>query len=135
MRLVRNLLAARVMAALAPFGLRSGAFSTMALIAANPGCSQAELGQELAMDKSAVNAILDELEAKGLAVRVRSAEDRRRHALTLTAEGERRMREMHRVSSAVEQPIREALSPAELEQLLRLLERAQRALLADETRS
>ncbi len=38
-RLVRNLLAARVMAALAPFGLRSGAFSAVALIAANPGCS------------------------------------------------------------------------------------------------
>jgi hypothetical protein len=44
-RLLRNLLSSRIVAAFEPFGLRSGTFSTMALIAANPGRLVAAGGQ------------------------------------------------------------------------------------------
>ena len=44
--------------ALDPFDLRTGGFSTLALIAANPGCSQTELARAVGMDKSAVVAII-----------------------------------------------------------------------------
>ena len=129
-RLVRNLLIHRVLAAFAPFGLRSGAFSVLALIAANPGCSQNDLARELALDKSGVVAIVDELEEKGLARRARLAHDRRRHALSLTPEGLVLMDEMYAAVSRVERPIQDALSAEELETLLTLLDRAYAALVA-----
>lgn len=128
-RVLWNVLSARMVSALAPFGLRSGAFSTMSLISERPGCSQNELSRALGIDKSALVALLDELETNGLARRVRSTSDRRRHALTLTSEGEALMARMREPVAAVGQPIREALTPAEMDQLLRLLERAHRALV------
>lgn len=129
LRVFWNLLSARSVAALEPFGLRIGAFSTLALISANPGCSQIELARALGMDKSAVVAIIDELEAKGLAKRLRSTQDRRRHALSLSAQGETTLSQMHKHLSKVGLPIREALSPQEMEQLLSLMERAHQALV------
>lgn len=127
-RLLWNLLSAKMEAALTPFGLRTGTFSTMALIAANPGCSQNQLAKGLGMDKSAVVAIIDDLEARGLASRVRGTQDRRRHALTLTPEGEALTQRMYGVVSRVGQPMRDALSKREYEQLLSLIDRAYEAM-------
>lgn len=128
---LRNLLTRRVLAAYAPFGLPSGAFSVMALIAANPGCPQNRLSRELGLDKSVLRAILDDLEARGLAARGRSAADRRRHALALTPEGLEVMGRMHVAACSVEQPLREALSQPELDQLTVLLQRAFAAMTRD----
>ena len=128
LRLLWNLLNGRMVAALAPFGLRAGAFSALALIGANPGCSQNELSRELGIDKSAVVALLDEFERRGLMNRTRGAADRRRHALFLTEEGQRLLREMHVEVQKPGRPIREALSAAEMEQLISLVDRAYRAL-------
>ena len=128
---LRNLLTRRVLAAYAPFGLPSGAFSVMALIAANPGCPQYRLSRELGLDKSVLRAILDDLEARGLAARGRSAADRRRHALALTPEGLQVMRRMHLAARSVEQPLREALSPDELDALTALLRRAYVAMTGE----
>jgi DNA-binding MarR family transcriptional regulator len=134
LRLLWNLMSARMVAQLAPFGLRSGAYSTMALISANPGCSQNQLARALGLDKSALVALLDELEARGLATRVRPAHDRRRHALTLTRQGEALLREMQQPVAEAGRPIRESLSPQETRQLLSLLERAYAALLSADAR-
>lgn len=131
-RLLRNLLSSRIVAAFEPFGLRSGTFSTMALIAANPGCSQSEIARHIGTDKSIVVAIVDDLERKGLAARRRSTEDRRRNALTLTDEGSRVMAELGRLGREVESPIRAALSQREVEQLIQLTRRAVDALMATE---
>lgn len=127
-RLLWNLLSARMVAALAPFGLRSGAFSTLAMISANPGCSQNQLARALGMDKSAVVAVIDELEARGLASRERGTHDRRRHALSLTPEGEAIIQRMYAPVWEVGGPIRKVLTRQEIEQLLSLLDRAYGAL-------
>ncbi len=131
-RILWNLLSARMVEALAPFGLRPGAFSALALISANPGCSQNQLAQALGMDKSAVVALIDELEKRGLAGRVRQARDRRLHALTLTAKGKTLLQKMTEPAARGGHPIREALSPQELKQLQALLERACTALIEAE---
>src|SRR5262245_26692574 len=128
-RVLWNLLSARMAEALAPFRLRPGAFSALALISANPGCSQKQLARRLGMDKSAVVAILHELSRQGLATRVRHARDRRFHALKITAKGEALLQRMLVPISRPGRPIRDALSPQELEQLLSLLERACDALV------
>jgi len=131
-RLLRNELVDRIVAAYAPFSLRSGALSTMVLIKANPGCSQSELAREVAMDDSAMVAIIDELEERGLALRSRSATDRRRNSLALTPDGEALMTEMIGCAMGVEGPIRDALSEEELATLIALLRRAYGALMTGE---
>jgi DNA-binding MarR family transcriptional regulator len=130
-RVLWNLLSARMMEALEPFGLKTGGFSTLALIAANPGCSQTALARALGMDKSAVVPIIDELEQRGLALRVRSSADRRRHALVITEAAQVLIDQMHEAVAAVGRPIRQALSPEEYRLLLSLLERSYRALAED----
>ncbi|MBO0764276.1 MAG: winged helix-turn-helix transcriptional regulator [Hyphomicrobiaceae bacterium] len=129
-RLLWNLLSTRMAEALEPYGLRPGEFSTLALISANPGCSQKQLAHRLGMDKSAVVAIIHDLEWQGLATRVRHTQDRRFHALKLTPKGQALLQRTLAPASRPGRPIREALSPRELEQLLSLLDRAWRALLA-----
>jgi DNA-binding MarR family transcriptional regulator len=128
-RLLRNELTTRIVAAHAPFGLHSGALSAMALIDANNGCSQSDLARELALDKSVLVAIIDDLETRGLARRSRSAADRRRYNLVLTDPGRETMAAMFAAANAVERPIRDALAPDEIASLIHLLKRAYAALL------
>ena len=127
-RLLRNLLTSRSLTALAPYGLPPGSLSLLTLIHANPGCSQSELAQATGLNKSAVVAILDELERRGLASRGRVANDRRRNSLTVTSAGEEQLHQMFAVQIAQEAPIREELSQAELRQLITLLNRVNRAV-------
>lgn len=127
-RLMQSVLADRVVAGFRPYEMKPGSFTTMALMSANPGCSQAELARAGGLDKSAIVAILDDLESRGLAVRGRSREDRRRNALFLTGQGEELTVEMATVAHESEQPLRDALSPDELDRLLELLDRAYVAL-------
>jgi len=131
-RHLRNLLTSRIVAAFEPYGLRSGSHSTMALIAANPGCSQSDIARNIGTDKSIVVAIVDDLEKNGLAERRRSTEDRRRNILTLTGKGSELMLELDSMGRTVEQPIRDALSPREVQQLIDLTRRAVDALMASE---
>ncbi len=130
-RVLWNLLSAQMVAALAPFGLRTGAFSTMAVLSANPGSSLTQIARAQCMDKSAVVAIVDELESRGLLIRLHPPQDRRRHALSLTKDGEALMHRMHGAVQGVGVPIRDSLSPKEMEQLMSLLDRAYEALARD----
>lgn len=128
-RLLRNELTSRIAQAYARFGLHSGASSAMALIEANPGCAQADLARELALDKSVVVVIVADLEGKGFVTRTRSPTDRRRNSLALTEEGRRVVTAMFTAAAAVEQPIEAALSAEERATLIRLVRRAHAALV------
>ena len=119
-RLLRNALTARSIAVSAPYGLPTGSLTVLALIAANPGCSQSALAGRAGVNKSALVGIVDQLEARGLAARERVSGDR----LTVTAEGEAAMQTLYAAVSAEEGAIREALGPAGLGELLQLLDRA-----------
>lgn len=128
-RLLRNHLTSRIMDAFEPYGLRTGSFSTMALIAANPGCAQSDIARETGVDKSVVVALVDALEQKGLAERARSPQDRRRNALTLTEKGHTLLHEMHQVALAVEKPVRDVLTAEEMATLIQLNRKALQALV------
>ena len=123
-RLLRNALAARSIAASAPYGLPTGSLTVLALIAANPGSSQNALAKRAGLNKSALVGIVDQLEAKGLAARDRSASDRRRNQITVTPVGEAAMQALYAAVAREEGPIRNALGSADLEVLLGLLDRA-----------
>ena len=127
-RLLRNALAARSIAASAPYGLPTGSLTVLALVAANPGSSQNALAKRAGLNKSALVGIVDQLEAKGLAARDRSASDRRRNQVTVTPEGAAAMQALFVAVTTEEGPVRDALGLADLEVLLALLDRAIAAL-------
>lgn len=62
-------------------------FSVLRVVAANPGLSQARVAEALAIERARLVQMIDRLEAMGRVQRVRSATDRRSHALYLTAAG------------------------------------------------
>jgi DNA-binding MarR family transcriptional regulator len=127
-RLLRNGLSVRSIAASAPFGLPTGALTVLALIAANSGSSQSALARRAGLNKSALVGIIDQLEAKGLAARVRSESDRRRYRLTATPAGELMIDTLFAEVSREEAPIRDALGARDMATLLALLDRAIAAL-------
>ena len=127
-RLLRNALAARSIAALEEFGLPTGSLTVLSLIAANPGSNQTALAKAAGVNKSALVGIVDQLEKRGLAARDRSASDRRRNHLTVTAEGETTMKAMLARVAGGEDEVREALGPRDHHKLLELLDRANAAL-------
>ena len=135
LRCLLTLLADRVSVAHQPFGLRGGSFTTLALIAANPGCSQIELSRVGGLDRSLLVAIVDELEQRGLAVRKRSAIDRRRSSLYITDEGEAVMNEMFAAAIDSEKPIRDNFSEQEMAEFFNYVSRAQELLAREETLS
>jgi DNA-binding MarR family transcriptional regulator len=73
--------------AMQPFQLRPAQFSTMVLIAANPGVTQRELCETLGIEKANFVGLLDILEDRKLVERREQAKDRRRYAIHLTQEG------------------------------------------------
>jgi DNA-binding MarR family transcriptional regulator len=127
-RLLRNALAARSIAALEEFGLPTGSLTVLSLIAANPGSSQTALAKAAGVNKSALVGIVDELEKRGLAARDRSSNDRRRNNLTVTSEGEATMKAMLARVAVAEGQVRDALGPKDHTKLLELLDRANTAL-------
>jgi len=110
-------------AATAGEGLRSGMMSTLALIAANPGISQTEAAKATLLDKSAAVLIVNELERRGFARRVQAENDRRRHALFVTPEGEAYLTRLLDTLSGIEDRVLDHLSAEELRALNRLLDR------------
>lgn len=133
LRRVQNQLSRDFAAATAGQGLRSGLFSSLGIIAANPGLSQSELSREVGLDKSVTVTIVDELEKAGWAERRRSPTDRRRHALYTTAAGERRLDELFAILAKTEDAVLHQLSPAEMHVLSELLDRMYEACVHDDS--
>jgi len=123
LRRVQNQLSRDFAAVTAEQGLRSGLFSSLAIISANPGISQIELSREVGLDKSVTVTIVDELEQFGWAVRKRSETDRRRHALYITPDGQLHLDELFGLLEKTENSVLHELSPGELQILCELLDR------------
>lgn len=113
MRRVQNQLSADFAAATARYGIRSGLFSSLALIDANPGLSQQELSSTVGLDKSITVQIVDELERRGWARRERSTVDRRRHALVMLPEGKVFLDELFTIMEGIEAEVLAQLNAEE----------------------
>ncbi|HEU4601409.1 MAG TPA: MarR family transcriptional regulator, partial [Steroidobacteraceae bacterium] len=98
-------------------------FSALALLRANPGIAQVELGNELGIDKASMVALLDRLEEPGWILRTRSSEDRRRQGLTLTSDGERIYKTLKQEMLEHEKKFTDLFNKQEREQLVKLLQR------------
>lgn len=113
--------AASVATRLNPAALTPGQFGLLAIVAANPGCKQIELGQAMGVDRSTVVAAVDKLEKRGLIERRPVAHDRRAHALNLTADGARVYKRALLLIERHEAHIAAGLTEIERAELARLL--------------
>lgn len=109
--------------ALAPLGLRPPHFGVMSMLAANPGQAQQQLVEAAMIDPSSMVAVLDELEQLGLAERRRNPDDRRKHAVHLTAKGKRALERAGDVADRLVEDVFAPLDARERETLRRLLQK------------
>jgi DNA-binding MarR family transcriptional regulator len=103
--------------------VRPGLVRVLVLASANPGVAQIQLARQLAIDKASVVALIDRLERSGLIARRRSAVDRRRQGIFITAEGAKRLKVLKREMVNHEKRFSDRMSEAELQQLIGLLQR------------
>jgi DNA-binding MarR family transcriptional regulator len=104
-----------------------GQFGVLAVISGNPGLSQTQLGNALAIDRSTVVAVIDRLEARGLVIRAAQPNDRRSHALQLSDAGTALLRRLEEMVREHERRIGRNLSAEEQRSLISLLDRVARA--------
>ncbi|MEX1179689.1 MAG: MarR family winged helix-turn-helix transcriptional regulator [Cucumibacter sp.] len=108
----------------AEFDLRPAEFSVLALIADNPGSKQTEIAHALGIKRANFVALINGLDARGLTERRLLADDRRSHALFLTAQGERLMTKLSKAQTEFEASwIAKLGGPEARDQLLSLLDR------------
>lgn len=98
--------------ALARWGLRTRHYSVLQALSDRGALSQQDLVALLRIDRATMVAAVDDLEAKGLAVRERSARDRRRYDVTLTAGGAQVLGEVRAALTRLDQVVLADLDPA-----------------------
>ena len=106
---------------IAPLGLTPPQAGILRAIAAAPGRSQQALSQQLDLLPSRVVAFVDDLEGRGLLERRRNPDDRRLHALYLTASGKKLMRKLSEAAREHERDLTAGLDDEQRAQLRHLL--------------
>ena len=111
-------------ALLAGFGLRPRHHIALTILRDLGETAQSDLAATLQIDRTNLVGLLNELEERGLIERRRSAEDRRRHTVAITAKGRRQLAKAEFALLAIESQVLEGLDESERRQLHDLLQRA-----------
>ena len=106
---------------LASVDIRPTQYSVMTVIGANPGLSQMAVAKRLGIERARLVHLLDSLEHRDLVARVRSATDRRSHALHLTARGKTALAQFKRLAAEHERHVADKIGKANREKLLQIL--------------
>ncbi|WP_223462810.1 MULTISPECIES: MarR family transcriptional regulator [unclassified Pseudomonas] len=101
--------------------LRPAQFSALAIIEQNPGLMQADLARALAIEPPQVVPLLNKLESRALAVRVRCKPDKRSYGIFLSKTGETLLKELKQIAAQSDFDSTSSLTGEEREELLRLL--------------
>ena len=117
--------AAQALAAgqLQPLGLSARGWGVLSTLAESGPLTQIELATALAIDRTAMVYLLDELEQSGLVERVRNPDDRRSFLIHLTGEGQRTQRKAATALAGAADTLLRPLDPEERGLLRTLLTR------------
>jgi DNA-binding MarR family transcriptional regulator len=107
--------------ALAPEGLHPRHFGALTIVAAQPGLTQQQLHEKTAIDASSMVAVIDELEAKGLAERRPYPGDRRARMVFVTELGEQTLARVRALAGELQLDLLKNLSAEERRTLVQLL--------------
>jgi DNA-binding MarR family transcriptional regulator len=102
----------KTIARLEQAGFETYHYSILAILAEGARETQANIADALALDPSRLVALLDALEQRGLVVRQRDPQDRRRHVVSVTVAGKR---ELARLRETVKQLEDEFFAPLDPE--------------------
>ena len=103
-----------------PMRVRPAQYSVLLVIAANPGNSQAAIGQTLGIERARLARILDELERRKWVARANGS-DARSHSLYLTPEGEKALAKIKRLAARHEARLAAHVGVKRRAQLMALL--------------
>ena len=106
---------------LAPMKVRTAQYSVLLIIEANPGRSQAAIGQTLGIERARLARLLHELERRKWISRHASGSDARKHSLHLTAEGEKALAKIKNLAEQHEVQLAERVGSKRHTQLMDLL--------------
>ncbi|MEU7026210.1 MarR family winged helix-turn-helix transcriptional regulator [Streptomyces sp. SBR177] len=112
-----------VAAALADEGLRMWHHAVLAAVAERGPVAQAELGRSLAIDPKDMVGILNDLQTEGHVTRAPDPSDRRKNAITVTADGRRLLARCRRLAARANDELLAPLTPDERTRFLDLLRR------------
>jgi DNA-binding MarR family transcriptional regulator len=127
-RLLRNILRMRASMVSEPYGLPAGSLTVLSLISANQGCSPSALADRSGLFKANVVSIVNELEERSFVRRIRSKQDRRYKAVSLTERGRDLMETLNAEMTNIEASIQREFEPQEMAQFTGYLDRAIAAL-------
>jgi DNA-binding MarR family transcriptional regulator len=108
---------------LAPLDITPPHFGIVWMLSRSPGISQREMAARLEVHPSRLVALLDHLETRRLLERRGHTQDRRLHALHLTAQGQELLRDITRIAEQHLKLICAALTVKECDQLAGFLQR------------
>jgi DNA-binding MarR family transcriptional regulator len=111
-------------AALKSIGLTPALFAVLNYVRAHDGAIQQQIGSAMGIDPSTMVSLVDQLERAGLAKRQPLPEDRRAREVLITSKGRRTLKRGRQLAAKVEDDILQGLSPAERNQLVKLLRKA-----------
>jgi MarR family transcriptional regulator, lower aerobic nicotinate degradation pathway regulator len=96
-------------------------YSVLAMLDERPRETQAAIADSLGLDRSQLVRILDALENEGLVTRLRDRSDRRRHMVSLTANGRRQLRRLRDTIDRLEDELLAPLDEPDRETLHAIL--------------
>ena len=107
--------------AIGELGLKPPQFGILTMISSQPGMTQQELVESTDVDPSTMVALLDDLEASGLAERRPHPSDRRKRAVHLTPKGKRVLAKGQEAAKGVADETFARLTAAERREFHRLM--------------
>ncbi|WP_338480337.1 MarR family transcriptional regulator [Pseudomonas trivialis] len=108
---------------LAEHDLRPAQFSALAIIEQTPGLMQTDLARALAIEPPQVVPLLNKLESRALAVRLRCKPDKRSYGIFLSKSGETLLKTLKDIAAQSDLDATAALDSEERATLLRLLKK------------
>jgi DNA-binding MarR family transcriptional regulator len=106
--------------------IRISHYSVLAVMDANPGLAQSAVAEAVGIEPARLVRVLDELEQRGWIQRMRSATDRRSHALFLTPDGEKAFAQVKDLARQHETHVIERIGAQRYELLMQMLKEIER---------